>query len=490
MTASLIHYLASTDSHSTFAQRLTDHLNAFGYELNFDDVLDYVVTDFEQCDFDYAQQLLGCEPHSWHLIWLGPAAGSIIERNDLVSVARSQRDALSSALSEMDTARIFPDEVLVQNMEIEFRCKGSLVLRIQPVPFEPYSAHNRHRVEKALKGILAFGPDDRACKRLASLPGLSSISGRARDRDSDNNGITLIKTAANLASGLRNRLKELFDVNLKQHQVQELLASSLGAKNWAHLVSGEDEGICRTLPVMLSTVESRSDTDKLKYRFYRTAGEGIWSFAATLDSWSGEAIGAVQYSGKTLDGGCPYIHAHFHSDQQIDRHDWLEDACSVAPAMEVYPDPGYDSVASFVLANPVETAARLSQVLQLDASDQTKLSGSNSRLGISTDENMELGDWVFSIRRRGYSHPMLFAEQFNGAGVLIRSHYTQLNKAEIQFDAQQALCIVVGDNGRTDDIVLPNFAVSHVERLVDFCSDYCTGSIERPAHPRFSQQVH
>jgi hypothetical protein len=286
MPSSFIHFLAGGASAVPFEERLRAALANAGYAPPpEDDLLDFVLTEFENEDFEYAQALLTSQEEAWHTVYFGPAASDLAMRDDTIFTARSRTQALSFALSELDRERELPSQAKVRGDAIELYRGGELLLRVAPLVFEPSNQVARQRIENDLEGLRQYGAEAHICKRLSNTPGLERLSESERPRGVRRQeprqpfAPVICKTAASLAAGLRRGLADRFGLQMKQSHVPEVLAESVGAGNWAHLVAREAQSLCWTIP---SIVCNESVTDVSAYRFYRTTAEGIWGFAQAV----------------------------------------------------------------------------------------------------------------------------------------------------------------------------------------------------------------
>ena len=447
---------------------------------------DCVLDHFDRDDFEYGYSLINPEPKQWFSITEGDPL-TTESGNDRVQASPSLTEALASLLTTLDAVMQFPTHICADEQKIELLVNGALLARIEPIIFQPHDLEAKHRVEKTLKGIRKHF-DQRGVVRLSSIPSLESIKAH-NPQDRPALGSMAIKTASNLSLLLREMISTHFEIEIKQHQAQDVIAFAFGAKNWAAFVAKEDEHGSLGLPVMLTSAAAKNAEDvNDKRAYYHTFAEGIWGYAQALRR--DECYSAMD---TFFEGYTPYLYSHTAGNTCL----------TELPVMSLghLPYAGYGEEnllrAKGLLASNdlVQSIANHFSVQQHSVADpsmvKTQIERVMQRQGVSSEAWIMLGDWVYWIKGEG-TEELLRAAQFDSTGKLRLRRSTIMHKAKLGIDPETASVAVLGDYGSRVDFSLVDLNEEQIGIFMEF-TGLRTPWLRTPAQhikPDYSDAIH
>lgn len=438
--------------------------DATGVMVSVDDMHKALVERFGSTDFELGYALAGLiPPKDWHLVILGDASKEIIARHDSITAATSRIEALSFALFEMNLALVVPDEVIADERIIEFRLNGKLILRIEPTPFMPINLVARHRVMKALKGVRQYHAP-RMQTAMKSIPGL----GYDAENESTNvhkiHGECLIKSSANLALVIREVIRAC-ELELKQHQAQEITAQVFGAKNWATFIAKEDERGNIQEPMIIADKEVFENPALLigTAKIYRTVAEALWEFGQMIKNAPEQLTFDVKYSLINIYGET-WLAGHNPSK---------EPECSrffVSGLSPAFGGENEDMKQAIELLASANLENALAAYLDITTRSQDKIITSvMKRRGVSSTNWRQIGKIIFSIENADdYHGKYLLAETLDASGKKTSAKASKIYKAEIAVCVSTGNYAVIGDYTSRVDIQLDGLNHEQVEELSAF----------------------
>lgn len=410
---------------------------------------------FEEIDCLAAKRLLAKEDSSdWHTVVAGEVHSDL--SSFLVQAASSFVEGLAAVIAICDRERIFPNAIDRLPDGIRLRIGNQTFAEIRRMPFESFQTKYCQRVQNALKGIRTRGEGERMVARLRSLPGFASADFRLDlTTHKEPQGFLLLPFPTNWATAMMSAMTSL-GTPVKRHVAQELVAQLFGANSWHHLTAHSDAARVWTMPYVVAT----SDTSTANWRYFRTAGEGIWAFGKKIESWQGKPL-IINRCGSAMMSDGFYISTGLReSPNDLER----EGLPFCMPVDVIDPECSDEH---YTLARQV--AMTLDEGAPLEAvgwsSDFSRnILTANARLGSTSDKTMQLGSWwlrVFDAHQRAY----LSVEQFDTDGLRRNAHSIPLYKATLRYNAESAVLTVTGDYDRDRVATIPNVSSEQIAQL-------------------------
>lgn len=458
-----------------FAHRLRANLLRLGFPSpSIEELCEFSHTEYDDIDFEYLSALLTQTVSEWHSITVGRAGRVRGDTVDKPVVARSRAIALSNVLSELDRLGILPTEVSVNGPQITFLRDGALVCRIAPVAFEPVDPVHRSRIERLLKGMRVLNNATLVCSRLAQLPGLENISPGVENSLSAENSAVLIKTASSLACAMRDGLLAHFGLKLKQHQAQLLLARTVGATNWQHLIAHEEESRCWAYPVAVAR-SSGTPAGEKTFRFYRTAAEGIWAFAHAVRSYPHGHLAEPLYHGIGITGGVANLTARpvqFAAQRDPESH---EIEVELFDLFEDESVPYYIGHANRILRTAELAEQELGNFLGLAAPPRERRALARRRGRSARNWSTQITQWWSAGYAQASTSTSPGTIQVFRHGFWFDRQAKHSYVAEIHYDAGSKICIVKDPSGSRRDLTLTGMSADEVQHLRDYCCEPVQG---------------
>lgn len=424
----IIYHLAAGKSHEKATERLHAALTKLGFSnVQIADVYDLVIENFDSEDFIFGRRLL--EPSDnlvWQSVYIGPGAEDLRRRYDHRNVAESQEEAFGFLLEEIDYLRLEVSGLIVEKDLIEIRGPEGLIARVEPICFEASDSAVLSRVERSLKGLQIYGQRDKIVRELRAIPGLGCLV-EPDDRSRKIHGSAFIKTPASFASMLRRMLEQLLNIQVKQHQAQELIAAFFGASNWQQLIHHSEEDRCWCSPSAV-VVHDGDDQEVKSIRYFRNSAMALWELGRAVKLWDGpQLIGSFSH----MSHGVPYIPLDIFTGQDGSIADGIgrDDH-----ALSIYGPPvvaagGQNYVDAAVAILRADNPAVAFEAYQGD----DPIESANPRMGIAPEKVMRFAGHVFTIRESG-GEDMLFLECFGATQKRLSEHSVRISSASIGLD--------------------------------------------------------
>jgi hypothetical protein len=233
---------------------------------------------FEGRDYDQAQGLIHFRPRrdEWHVIHLLDEEKAPRELSPEM-LCPSRLDALGAVINACDYDTLRLDTCRQEGDALIVAIQGRDSVRIEPVPFEPFSLAIRDRVRTAFKGVRSRHQHD-ILTHAARLPGFKRFLPTGKPHASAfSDDCTLIGFPTNWAFAMRAALKQV-GIAVKQSQAQELAAVFFGASHWHQLIKHQHEINDQMAPVAVSI----SDSAGRQSRYYRTTEEALFAVGQHL----------------------------------------------------------------------------------------------------------------------------------------------------------------------------------------------------------------
>lgn len=244
--------------------------------------LETVVFDyFDDRDFALCSALLNPPSEGWHSWRIGDAAVGLESDYDEWNTCPSLGESLAAARAMLLSYRLRPDAIAChEDGSIVVSGGGMPLITIAPIEFSTAPDEMTTRVERALAGDRRRGDGSRVTARLREVHGLSALV----TQDDDGRkpfGATLLPLPSTLATQMRTALQDVLDLQVKQHEAQEIVAAMLGAPSW-HALATPNHRICWKQPAMLTLRNPAQQEEIESVRWYRTEQEAAAVLAAYL----------------------------------------------------------------------------------------------------------------------------------------------------------------------------------------------------------------
>lgn len=452
--------------------------------------LELILLDwFEGRDYRHAHSLIHFQPqqNEWFVIRI-ISVGDMTRCGDISDymICRSEVEALALIVAECDRVAVRITDCHRLGTDFYIAINGGMMLRIEPIQFEPYRPDIRDRVRSALKGVRLH--DAAAIRRHASrLPGYKdSIA------EFDLNSIAepqeqILGNPGNWAYAMRGALKQI-GVDVKQHQAQELAAVFLRASNWHQLVKHQDELHDNVLPVMVEI----GTGDDVTRRYYRSSEEAIFAVGEALESLDIPMV--IDHFGTSSSSDVAVISAR---QRRIDRAPhgdgdyWIN--CGYNDYLQYVADIGPKAIATAekMLAQVLEhqNGAPVAPLLYRGKGAVDLVAGIMEREEIPENQLVIVGNHALVVEYGdspdddGRQAAVLRVYEMNQSGsVTIVNSGIAMYKAvvEISEDGESPLISIRGDYGRNDPVNIAADDLGQVKRLLDLTHAKGLFSFERP----------
>ena len=262
-------------------------------------VIDLAMFDwFADRDYEQAQALLHANSpmRDWYAIFPVDEQQSVSEISPGM-LCPSLLDAVGAIVNacELNVERL--DRLERKGNEIIAFIGGQPMLRIVPVPIEPFDVAIRDRVRTAFKGICST---DFAgiLSRASRLPGFDAATANQKlsMRAGAATGSMLLGFPGNWAFAMRNALEQV-GIEVKQSQAQELAAVFFGANSWHQLVKHRDRLNDCNVPVELVVTSPDGHQDS---RYFHSTEESLFAAFRAMGAYPEPVV--LQHLGPNLSG--------------------------------------------------------------------------------------------------------------------------------------------------------------------------------------------
>lgn len=439
------------------ARRIAQYLAKQSLPAPKEDALHKELLDrFEEIDYLAAKRLLSREDSSdWHTVVAGEVLSEL--SSFPVQAASSLVEGLAAVTAICDRERIFPNAIDRLPDGIRLRIGNQTFAEIRRMPFESFQTKHCQRVQNALKGIRTRGEDERMVARLRSLPGFASADFRLDPTShKEPQGFLLLPFPTNWATAMMSAMTSL-GTPVKRHVAQELVAQLFGANSWHHLTAHADAARVWTTPYAVAT----SDTSTANWRYFRTAGEGIWAFGKTIESWKGKAL-VIDSCGSAMMSDGFYIATGLRESPNDREREGLP-FCTPVDVIDPECSDEHYALARQVAMTLVEEAPPL-EALGWSSDFNRNMFAANARLGSTGDKTLQIGSWwlrVFNAHQRAY----LSVEQFDTDGFRRNANSIPLYKATLRYDDGSHVLAITEDYDRESVATIPNVSTEQMEQL-------------------------
>lgn len=372
-----------------------------------------LVFSFDTPTYDWLERLR-CHTFkpSWHLLTIDPEFG-LDEVEWWTMVAPSKQDALAWVLEQLDSTRIpVVDCILDGGGGVTIIGEQQKEIKINPVSTSRVDHRYVTSAQRAIRNLRIYDSHEAYVRKLSKVDGFrvfkpQEFESQSDDHDSYKNRQCLHITSANLCTSFIAALQPHVEQKLPRSLCQELVAHFFDFESWNHLRGLERQRGSHLSPPFL--LEHRDEQGFITEtpQLYPDLPSGLAAFGQRVKG----DTGAIHVNSSTM-----YFtvttNRRDHNDQS---------GFTLTKLCEVSAEEHYGYLAAIMLDSPtLADDLRAYCHAGLNAFDRkVKI---DARNGIQVDDNLLLGDWVFSINT-SQSDPLIFAERLSNIGVY--SHYSE-----------------------------------------------------------------
>jgi len=378
-------------------------------------------------DFQLARALTQpARPIEWHLIRIGSAGAPLIQAIDTLTIAPSLVRAFAGLQYEMDHARVFAHAVTHIDQGIGLLARdGGLIAAIEPVALQPPDLVKRECVSALIEGLRIHRDWISLTQRLSSLRGLKNLECRLVMRDEDYPSEAMgIASVRNQCLAMQRMLSEFHGIEVEPPDAQALVATALGAVDWETYIAKRDTAPEFLVPAALVHWVQTQPITPARMALYPTLAEAIFAFAQFCEHAAPAVIPV--FSGVTRTGHCygPLLQAEEAPPEQGPvPQSRSYHRCSYLSLLNS--DEAAQARAHTHLAVNAPTLDRAMKFFLDQGSNHDRLRASNRRLGISSSQELLLGDWLFTVcQSETPSGHFLTIEKFLGDSRLLSETFT------------------------------------------------------------------
>jgi hypothetical protein len=431
---------------------------------------------YEMQDFQLARALTNpTTPLDWQLIRIGTAGEALTQGLDVLSIAPSVARAFAGLQIEMDRARLFPHEVTRSDGRLVFHARdGGLIASIERVRVQPAHLQKRERVNDLIKGLRMRGDRVRFVRRLSNLPGFQGLQDDDPViRDSNPSGAMAVATVNNQCVAMRRMLKEDHHIEVSQHEAQTLVAVAFGAADWAHYIARRDTAPESLIPAAIVHWARDEPITQARVALYPTVAEAVFAFGQFCHHATAPLFPI--FSGVNRTGYChgPWLQAN-EVPLEPDWQRRMESPHQCSHLSLINGNVKAEMRARTLLSDAAAFPERVREFFVTEGSTHDRLRASNRRRGITSSQDLFIGDWLFTTA--SYDNladsRYLTIERFRGDFRLLAETVT-LYKSVCVRESDGQWCIVT-EYGRKDVVVLDGLAESEGRRLAAKFGMTCT----------------
>jgi len=430
---------ASGEHYRSFATRIQRYLKDIAnMDVELSNLYPVIVECLDYQDFEYGYAILSPSKPDWQAILMGSAISQMVQDSfDALTVERTKTEAMAATLEALDRSFQTPTALSSGKDKIEFYAGDEVIASIVPMCFEEVNVVGRQRVVSVFKGIRQHH-DARLAKRLKNIPGFEGIT---TDSVSVGYGGLLLPSAANFAIALREDLEKELNIQLKQHQAQEIIARAFGAKNWATFVAKEEENTNDLwIPTVLFIHNKEGDVgDPPEYLTFRTPADAIWALGQRIKHHPVPLVPRVTNS---LNG----FYATAETSDDVSQNVFSSHGIMTLG----YSDEYLKIAQKFSFKRSESVSKNIEAVME--------------RRQIPLSDWKVYGDWLFWMEEVG-GHTHLFAGPLEKDGHLTKRYSTAIYKASINTFQKP---VIMGDYDSRFDIPIDSLSSEEIISLSEF----------------------
>lgn len=342
---------------------------------------------FDSDTLKWAERLKDPNPSlDWHYL-VFPQKILIDVESDLM-VAATLSSALGYVIEGMENSRLKPVSLERTTCgEITITSTDGPVVKIGKIKFEKVPELTIERATKALQGLEKSNHYGPIAKSLSKLHGYPKAELNAPEEAPDQRREMVLQSGKNLCIALDRALKPIVDKKIPQHLLQEFGAKLIGFESWNHLtgaVKKHEDNIFS--PHHIAFYQDDCIRPEKGVYFYPHIAAGLAAFGNFLSSRPDNNVRTEW----TLNGGISLV----NSIQTSTVPESMEFNCAYVADCESE---------ILELASVMQLSENAQKILLdyffVELDTRERLVEFNKRVGITEDDYLFIGDWVYWVKR-------------------------------------------------------------------------------------------
>lgn len=352
---------------------------------------------------------------NWHLLTIDPEFG-LDEVESWTMVAPSKQAALAWVLEQLDITRIpVVDCKLDEGGAVTILGEELKTIKIDPVSTSRVEDSYVTASRRAIRNLRIYDTHEAYMRKLSKIDGFTTFKPEKYESNNNkskaySNRQCLHITSANLCTSFLEALQPHVDQKLPRSVCQELLAHFFDFESWNHLRGLESQRESHmSQPFLLEHLDEQGLTTNTPL-LYADLPSGLAAFGQRIKGNKG----AIHVNSSTM-----YFTVTTTPRSRGSYDD--QSGFTLSKLHEVSADEQYGYLAATMLDSP-NLAEDMRAYCHAGLNPFARKIKIDARNGIHSEDNLLLGDWVFSINTR-LQDPLIFIERLSNIGT--NSHYAE-----------------------------------------------------------------